>query len=117
MKFPVDAHLPPSLSRLLIASGHDSVHTQDLPERNLTPDRALNDLSVQEQRVLISKDSDFYYSHLLHQRPWKLLLVRTGNIGTKDFITLFQRHLPAILDALEGHSLVELDRQSVKGVV
>ena len=54
MKFLVDAHLPPSLSRLLTAFGHDSVHTQDLPERNLTPDRALNDLSVQEQRVLIS---------------------------------------------------------------
>jgi predicted nuclease of predicted toxin-antitoxin system len=116
MKFLVDAHLPPSLCALLHAAGHDVIHTAGLPAQNRTPDRMINELSVTEQRVVITKDTDFYYSHVLQQRPWKLLLVRTGNIRTRELEELFQRQLPAIVQALETHSLVELDRSSVQAV-
>jgi predicted nuclease of predicted toxin-antitoxin system len=83
MKFLVDAHLPPGLCALLHAAGHDAVHTAGLPAQNKTPDRVINELSATDQRVVITKDTDFYYSHVLHQRPWKLLLVRTGNERVK----------------------------------
>jgi predicted nuclease of predicted toxin-antitoxin system len=116
VKFLVDAHLPPSLCALLLASGHDALHTTGLPLQNKTPDRIINELSVTDQRVVISKDTDFYYSHVLHQRPWKLLLVRTGNIRTRQLRELFARQMPAIVQALETHSLVELDRTSVQAV-
>ena len=116
MKFLVDAHLPPSLSAILHSAGHDALHTSGLPAQNMTPDRVINELSVADQRVVISKDTDFYYSHVLQQRPWKLLLVRTGNIRTRELKELFQRQLPAIVQALENNSLVELDRTSVQVV-
>jgi predicted nuclease of predicted toxin-antitoxin system len=116
MKFLVDAHLPPSLCNLLQAAGHDAIHTSHLIAQNRTPDEALNELSLKEQRVVITKDSDFYHSHLLHGKPWKLLLVRTGNIRTRDLKRLFGEHLPAIVAALERNSLVELDSQTVKVV-
>ena len=64
--------------------------------------------------MVITKDADFYHSHLLHGRPWKLLLIRTGNIRTRELKALFQQHLPTILAALDKNSLVELDRQSVQ---
>lgn len=114
MNFLVDAHLPPGLCALLRAAGHDALHTTGLPAQNKTPDRIINDLSVAERRVVISKDTDFYHSHVLHQRPWKLLLVRTGNLRAREIKDLFQRQLPAIIQALETHSLVELDRRAVK---
>ena len=114
MKFVVDAHLPPGLCALLQAAGHDAIPTRQLPAQNRTPDEAINTLSLGEQRVVITKDSDFYHSHLLHGKPWKLLLVRTGNIRTRDLNGLFQRHLPEIIAALEENSLVELDRQTVR---
>jgi len=38
----------------------------------------------------------------------------TGNIRTRELKDLFQRQLPAIVQALENHSLVELDRTSVQ---
>jgi predicted nuclease of predicted toxin-antitoxin system len=114
MKFVVDAHLPPGLCALLQAAGHDAVHTSGLPARNRTPDEILNELSFREQRVVVTKDSDFYHSHLLHGKPWKLLLVRTGNIRTRDLKTLFQTHLSTIVAALDQNSLVELDRQKVR---
>lgn len=117
MNFAVDAHLPPGLCALLQAAGHDAIHTRQLPAQNRTIDEVLNTLSLKEQRVVITKDSDFYHSHLLHGKPWKLLLVCTGNIRTRDLKALFERHLPEIIIALDQNSLVELDWQSVRVVV
>ena len=117
MKFAVDAHLPPGLCDLLKAAGHDALHTQQLAAKNRITDETLNILSVKEQRIVITKDADFYYSHLLHGKPWKLLLVCTGNIRARDLKALFERHLPEIVAALEKNSLVELDRSEVRVVI
>lgn len=114
MKFLVDAHLPPGICALLQAAGHEAIHTRQLPAQNQTPDQVINDLSVRDQRVVISKDTDFYYSHLLLQRPHKLLLIRTGNIRTRELKALFEAHLAEIVQALEANSLVELDRSEVR---
>jgi predicted nuclease of predicted toxin-antitoxin system len=113
VKFIVDAHLPRSLVTDLQKAVHDALHTMDLPAQNRTSDDAISELSVRDQRVVITKDADFFYSHILHNRPWKLLLVRTGNMGTGALRAIFSRHLRAIEDALQTHSLVELDRQTV----
>jgi len=113
MKFLIDAHLPPSLRRVFEAAGHDAIHTLDLPGQNAAKDGILNKVSMEEQRVVVSKDTDFYYSHLLHGRPWKLVLIRTGNLGLKETRQMFETHLAAIVTALQTNTLVELDRQSV----
>jgi len=73
-----------------VALGHDAIHTRDLPAQNTTGDERINVISLREKRVVISKDLDFYYSHILQQKPWKLLLIRTGNIRTQDLKQLFQ---------------------------
>jgi len=117
MKFLVDAQLPPGLSALLRVAGHDALHTRELPAQNQTTDQVINDLSLKDQRVVISKDTDFYYSHLLQHKPWKLVLIRTGNMSAGDLKRLFAAHLPAILQSLATNSLVELHRQSVQVVV
>ena len=114
MNFLVDAHLPPGLCAVLQHAGHDAVHTRQLTAQNRTPDEVINELSVKEQRVVVTKDTDFYHSHLLHGKPWKLLLVRTGNIRTRELTALFARHLPEIVAAFDRNSLVELDRQAVQ---
>jgi predicted nuclease of predicted toxin-antitoxin system len=117
MKFLVDAHLPPSLCAVLARHGHDVTHTLDLPAKNTTADSILNQVSLDEQRVLITKDRDFFYSHLVLGRPWKLVLVRTGNISTRELCALFGRHLSAVETALERYTLVEIDRVAVTPLV
>ena len=117
MRFVVDAHLPPGLCVLLQAGGHEAIHTSQLSAQNRTTDEALNALSLKEQRVVVTKDTDFYYSHVLQGKPWKLLLVRTGNIRTRDLKALFEQYLKEIVTALEQNSLVELDRQSVRVIM
>ena len=88
------------------AAGHDVLHTTGLPAQNKTPDWVINELSVTDERVVI----------FWHHRPWKLLLVRTGNMRAMELKELFARQLPAIVQALESHSLVELYRTSVQVV-
>ena len=71
-----------------------------MPERNASRDGILNVVSMNERRVVVTKDTDFHYSHLLQGRPWKLVLVRTGNLGLKATRQMFETHLPTIGTAL-----------------
>ena len=89
------------------------IHTLDLPRANRTTDREINDLSVRESRVVVTKDSDFVDSLLLREQPWKLLLVTTGNIRNRELEALFLENLDTILNGLAMHSYVELSRSSV----
>jgi predicted nuclease of predicted toxin-antitoxin system len=110
MKFLIDAHLPPSLRAVFQAAGHDAIHTLDLPDQNASRDGQLNEVSIAEMRVVVTKDTDFYYSHLLHGRPWKLVLVRTGNMGLRATKLMFETHLPEIETALQQSTFVEVDQ-------
>ena len=116
MKLLVDAHLPRALCAILIERGHDAIHTSDLPTGNTTPDEQLNDVSVAEDRIVISKDTDFFYSHVLRGRPRKLLLLRTGNMGTAQLCELLAGYWPQIETGLDMHTLLEVGRQSVTTV-
>lgn len=93
MKFLIDAHLPYQLAVQLNEAGHDALHTKDLPLQNRTPDESINQLSLDEQRIVVTKDSDFVYSHLVQAKPYKLLVVSTGNIKNSKLLQLFEQNL------------------------
>jgi len=108
VRFLVDAHLPVRLCVLLRAAGHDAVHTSELPEGNRSVDRALMRVAVEQGRVVVTKDTDFYYSLLIGGDSFQLLLIRTGNIRAATLLELVGRHLEGILLALGTNTLVEL---------
>jgi len=108
MKFLVDAHLPLRLVYLLREAGHDSIHTKDLTLQNRTPDEVINQISLADERVVITKDADFVSSHLLQGKPYKLLLVSTGNTRNSELLQLFEQNLESISAAFEHHTYVEL---------
>ncbi|HEV7518976.1 MAG TPA: DUF5615 family PIN-like protein [Thermoanaerobaculia bacterium] len=108
MKFLVDAHLPRRLVYLLRNAGHDAIHTGDLPLRNRTPDEVINQVSHAEERLVITKDADFVSTHLIQRKPYKLLLISTGNIKNSDLLRLFEQNLGLIVDAFEHRTYVEL---------
>jgi len=110
VKFLVDAQLPRALSHWLTQSGHDSIHTLDLPDQNLTTDSEILALSMREQRMVITKDSDFLDNFIVRRQPHKLLLVTTGNIPNRVLLNLFQKHLPETTGLLDRYSVVELTR-------
>ncbi|HEX3552610.1 MAG TPA: DUF5615 family PIN-like protein [Thermoanaerobaculia bacterium] len=110
MKFLVDAHLPRRLAYLLRDAGHDAIHTSDLALRNRTPDEVVNQVSLADERLVITKDADFVSSHLIQGKPYKLLLVSTGNIKNSELLQLFEQNLESITAAFEHHTYVELGR-------
>jgi len=113
MNFLDDAHLPRHLALLLREHGYDAVHTLDLAEGNRTTDNRINEISEMQRRVVITKDADFVNSFLISKRPYKLLLISTGNISNQELEGLFVRNLPAIVLALTNFDYMELTRTSL----
>ena len=113
MKFLVDAQLPRQLSVLLLQNGHDALHTLDLPLANRTADTAVIDFSLQERRVVVTKDSDFVDSFLLKNEPWKLLLVSTGNIRNSELKALFVANIEKIAAAFVDFDFIEINQSGI----
>lgn len=113
MKFLLDAQLPRRLAYQLGAAGFETTHTLDLPQGNRTTDQFLVTLSLKEQCVIITKDSDFVESFLLKHEPWKLLLVSTGNIGNDELLRLFQLNIDQLAEAFTTFDFIELNRTSM----
>ncbi len=110
MKFIVDAQLPERLAHWLRAQGFDALHTLDLPAQNLTGDVDIIQLSMAQQRTVISKDSDFFEHYLLKGQPHKLLFVTAGNMVNRELIGLFEANWSQIFPLLQQHQVVEMDR-------
>jgi len=113
MKFLIDAQLPRRLALRLRDLGHDALHTLDLPLGNRTPDDELTELAQSENRVVVTKDSDFVVSFWVRKQPPKLLLISTGNISNAELEALMVLHLSAIAEAFATHDFVELARTTM----
>jgi len=113
MKFLVDAQLPKHFCGWLTEAGHEAIHTLDLPQGNSTPDNAILEIAEREQRIVITKDDDFVQSHLIANRPERLLLVSTGNIGNAELERLLRGNLASTVRAFETARFVEISRDSL----
>lgn len=113
MKFLVDAQLPRTLKNLLNEEGHNAIHTLDLVLKNATPDGIINKVSEVEDRIVISKDTDFLQSYLVNGVPRKLILVKTGNIRNPDLLLLFRKHLDQIVELMNTQTLIEISETEI----
>ena len=115
MKFLIDAHLPPSLKKTFLSKGFDTIHTLDLPLQNDTADSEINRIVTEQERILITKDDDFYDTFIIKHIPAKLVLVKTGNTGKNDLKALFEVNFERIINLLEENDLLILTKQTLFG--
>lgn len=115
MKFLIDANLPNRLTRILKIKGFEILHTDDLPNKERTTDNELRKLSIEQDYVVITKDSDFLDSHLIQGIPSKLLIVTTGNIPNKDLLSLFDKYFETIIKLFDIYNLIELNNDQIVG--
>ena len=113
MKFLVDAQLPILLAIFLQASSYDTIHTRDLPQQNATSDSQINDISIQQERIVITKDSDFVDSFMTIQKPFKLLLITTGNIKNSELEQIFTNNLSMLVNLFQHHDYIEISRDNI----
>lgn len=108
MKFLVDNQLPAALARWLVGRGHDALHVLDRDWAQST-DRQIWQEALAEERIVISKDEDFF---ILATRPGdqgRLLWIRLGNCRTDALLIALESAWPDIEAAFQsGQTLVEL---------
>ena len=108
MKFLIDAQLPKKLCQLFKWKGYDALHTLDLPNKNRTKDSEINQISIDQKRVLITKDLDFIESLLISNKPYKLIYVSVGNITNKRLLEIFGKNFDKIIEVIKTNRLIEL---------
>ncbi len=113
MKFLIDAQLPRRLASRLREAGHEATHTLDLPLGNRTPDTVINELSTREECVVVTKDADFVNSFHLHRKPYKLLLISTGNIRNSELEALLVANLGHIAGGFDQFAFIEITRSAL----
>jgi len=114
MRFIVDAQLPLRLKYWLNKKGHNAIHIIDLPNKQFTSDLEIIEIAETEERIVISKDSDFYKHNLIKGTPKKVLFITTGNIVNKELIQLFELNLQTLLNYYKsGSNVIEIDNNSI----
>jgi len=85
-------------------------------QKNYTTDNEINSISIDENRVVITKDLDFVDSLLISNTPYKLLYLTTGNITNKVLLEFFSTNIEKIAETLKDAKLVEisLDKITIK---
>ena len=115
MKFLVDAQLPPKMCEILNNAGFEARHVEALPEGDETPDREIAVYADGHNLMVITKDSDFYFSHMLLHQPQKLFLITTGNIKNRDLFDLIRKHINVIKELVHTCSYIEMSNDGIFG--
>ncbi len=98
LKFIIDTQLPHQLASFFRKKGFDTVHTTDTFRGHLLQDKEILEIGIKENRIIISKDSDFWDNFLLNGVPPKILFLQLGNIKNKDLLEIFEHNLEKIVD-------------------
>jgi len=96
LRFIVDTQLPPSLSDFFRKRGFDATHAVDYPMGALTTDNEIISIAIKENRIVVSKDFDFFDYFLLKNYPPAILLLQLGNIKNRELFVFMENHLIAI---------------------
>lgn len=110
MQFLIDAQLPASLKDVFEFNNISCIHTIDLPNQNLTTDTEIRLYCKQNNTILITKDEDFYHTHLLTQNPEYLILVKVGNCSNSLLKDILSTKLQVIIDTIYLQKFIIISR-------
>jgi len=115
MKFFIDAQLPHQIKFAFIDIGHEAMHANELEDGMKTSDENIL-LILPAEVVIVSKDSDFYHSSLIHGKPLKLIYVTIGNTSRKTLVTIFRASASRLVELLGQYDVLELDQDGIIGI-
>jgi predicted nuclease of predicted toxin-antitoxin system len=114
MKFIVDTQLPFKLSMFLKRNGHDCIHTTDTMKGHLLQDSEIVTIAIENDRTVVTKDSDFKDNYHSKGAPPKVLYLTFGNISNKDLLAYFELYLGNIIIQFEtGVEFIEFNREGI----
>ena len=115
LKFFVDTQLPPSLAEFLRRRNFNATHVIDYPLGALISDKEIIKIAKRENRIIITKDSDFFDNYILKGYPPAVLLLQLGNIKNNELFTLIDKRLKKIKSIFEEYekSLIVMMRNEI----
>lgn len=115
MKFLIDNALSPRVGEELNRDGHDAVHVRELGMA-AAPDEAIFDRAAQENRIVVSADTDFgTLLALRKERTPSVILFRHGSHHRPaDQAALLKTNLPQLAAALEAGSIVVIQPDRIR---
>ena len=113
MRFLIDAQLPVSLARWLVARGHEAHHVSGLKMSDAS-DTVIWNYTIDIDAIVITKDEDFAQRRSFAKTGPVIVWGRFGNAGTKGLLEWFEQGFPGVGIAVQrGETLIELARGSV----
>lgn len=114
IKILLDQGLPRSSINILNDKGWDTVHTGDIGLSRAT-DRQILEYARQEDRVIITLDSDFH-TILATENASSPSVIRLRREGLKgpEFSKLFIKILPKIYDPIINGAMITVTEKSIR---
>jgi predicted nuclease of predicted toxin-antitoxin system len=114
LKFLIDNALSPRLSAGLRQAGHDSIHLRDFGKQSAS-DIEVFELAINENRILVSADTDFGTILALRQtnKP-SVILFRRSLRQPDSQLRILLSNLPNIEQALDNGSIVILEDSRIR---
>jgi predicted nuclease of predicted toxin-antitoxin system len=115
VRFLVDNALSPEIARGLAKAGHEAVHVRDLG-LHAAEDEALFDLAAEQDRVIVSADTDFGTLLALRSstKPSVILFRHSAARRPEVQVRLLLAQLDQLEEALAAGSLVAIEATRIR---
>jgi predicted nuclease of predicted toxin-antitoxin system len=111
----IDNALSPAVRDELNRAGHDAVHVRELGLQS-APDEEIFDRAVQDDRVVVSADTDFATLLALRKQttPSVVLFRHGSQHRPADQAALLKANLPQLAATLEAGSIVVIEPNRIR---
>jgi predicted nuclease of predicted toxin-antitoxin system len=102
------------LATYLRWKGFDAIDTTHFPEGHLLQDAEIGKIALDENRIIVTKDSDFPDAFFLTGSPPSIIFIRLGNTRNRELTAFLEKRWSVIQDLLtQGSGMVVVSQMQI----